>query len=84
VSWWGVVAPCTDSIPIPGLRPLQPSGWFQISVLDAIETVVSGMHEAHYKHDSLIPHQFSITNLILLIYGCICTGTLGHIPRHTG
>jgi len=41
------------------------------------------MHRAHYKHDSLIPHQFPITNLTLLICECMCSGTLGHIPRHT-
>ena len=41
------------------------------------------MHGAHCKHSALIPHQFSITNLILLICGCMCTKTPGHIPRHT-
>ena len=38
----------------------------------------------HYKNDSLFPHQFLITNLILLISGCICTGTLEHISKHMG
>ena len=28
------------------------------------------------------PHQFSITNLILLISGCMCVGMPGHIPKH--
>ena len=40
--------------------------------------------ETHYKYGPLIPHQFSITSLILLICGCMCTGTMGHIPRHIG
>ena len=29
-------------------------------------------------------HRFPITKLILLICGCMCAGTPGHIPRHTG
>jgi len=41
------------------------------------------MHWAHYKHSSLIPHQFLITNLDLLICECMYSGTLGHMPRHT-
>jgi len=45
--------------------------------------VVPCMHGAHYEHDSLIFHQFSITKLFLLVCGCMCTGTLGYMPRHT-
>ena len=40
------------------------------------------MYGAHYEHDILISYQFSITNLRLLLCGCMWTGTLGHIPRH--
>ena len=29
-------------------------------------------------------HLFSITNLIILISGCMCAGTPGHIPKHMG
>jgi len=35
------------------------------------EVVVPGMYGAHYEHDTLISHQFSITNLRLLLCGCI-------------
>jgi len=40
------------------------------------------MHGAYYEHDTLISHQFSITNIGLLLYGCMWSGTLGHIHRH--
>ena len=81
---WDVLAPCTDFIPILGLRPLQPSSWFWTPVLGATKVVISGIYGAHYKHGSLIPHEFSITTLALLTCGCMYVGTLGHIPRHTG
>jgi len=62
---WGVMAPRTnptipDTIAPSGVgwRPIQPC-----------EVVVPGMYGAHYEHDTLISHQFSITNLRLLLCG---------------
>jgi len=40
------------------------------------------MRGAHYEYDILISHQFSITNITLLLCGCMWTRTLGYIPRH--
>ena len=78
------MAPCTDSTPILGLIPLQASGWFWTPIPNATEVVVSSMHGGHYKHGLLILHQFPITNLTLLICGCMCVKSQGYIPRHTG
>jgi len=38
---------------------------------------------AYYKHGSLTPHQFSITNLGFLICECMCIVTSRYISRHT-
>ena len=65
------------------IRPLWLSGQFWLN------TGCSWDHypeyvRAHCKHSSLIPHQFPIIKLILLICGCMCAGKPGHILRHTG
>ena len=46
--------------------------------------VVPGMHGTHCKHNPLISSLVSNNNLSLLIYGCMCVGTLGHIHRYMG
>jgi len=81
VFWWVYCHPILILLLIPGLRPLHPSGWdWRPDPMDW--AVVSGLHEAHYEHDTLIFHQFSITNFTLLLCGCMWTRMLGHIPKH--
>ena len=46
--------------------------------------VVLSMHETHCKHCSLIPLLVFNNSLGLLRCGCMCAGTLLHIPRHMG
>jgi len=38
----------------------------------------------HCKHTSLVSSTVFNNNLSLLIYGCMCIGMLGHIPRYMG
>ena len=42
------------------------------------------MHGTHRKHNPLVSSSLFNNNLSLLIYGCMCVGTLGHIPRYMG
>jgi len=42
------------------------------------------MYGTHCKHNVLISSPVSNNNLGLLIYGCMCVGTLGLIPRYMG
>jgi len=67
---WGVLAPCTDSTSDPRQDPYR----LAVGIRDQIQstaTVVLGMQGAHYEHDTLSLINFQITNLALLLCGCM-------------
>ena len=80
-----------DSLPLVifrnghNIRPTSclPSDRFWVSTRTSW-AVVPGMYGTHCKHNSLVSSSVSNNNLGLLIYGCMCVGTLGHISRYMG
>ena len=58
-----------------------PSGRSRVSTGIAW-VVVPGMYGTHCKHNPLVSSSVSNNNLGLLIYGCMCVETLGHIHRY--
>ena len=44
--------------------------------------MVPSMYGTHYKHNAFVSSSVSSNNLGLLIYGCMCVGMLGHMPKY--
>ena len=67
------------------IRPTSylPSSRFRVST-ETSWAVVPGMYEIHCKHNSFVSSSVFNNNLSILIYECICVGTLEHIPRYMG
>ena len=58
-----------------------PSGKFRVST-EISWAVIPGIYGIHCKHNTLVSSSIFNNNLGLLIYECMCVGTLGHIPRY--
>ena len=67
------------------IRPTSclPNGRFRVSY-GRSWIIVPGMYSTHCKHNPLVSLSVFNNNLSLLIYGCTCVGTLGHMPRYMG